>query len=275
MPVQLAKYLVQLENKNMFGLKWNYITIVTVVLGLGFLGYLDFKLYYAYVAPVNYEIKQEVIKYLRNADIAYPKNDLIFGHSIVHEKGITTNEGLEDIGWGNELVRLNVRDGSEIIKGDVTHLLPDKSIVEISKDNGGSWQAIAEFEYGCGNGFVYNELFFCFGDNMSTPIYSIDKSGSKRLIKKLFSRYTSRSINAVFLDDNELVIVWEDWRGRHAGSEVILSSFGPYLTMAGKLNLDTLDFKEYLIQRGPRAFYYDDSCIDSVWGLVTPQSKCH
>ena len=42
----------------MFGLKWNYITIVTVVLGLGFLGYLDFKLYYAYVAPVNYEIKQ-------------------------------------------------------------------------------------------------------------------------------------------------------------------------------------------------------------------------
>ncbi len=110
---------------------------------------------------------------------------------------------------------------------------------------------------GCGSIFLTEKYLNCLSD---TRISQIDNNGRIAREKDFdsspwYHQYsTFEEQLAIIPQDSEITFIWRDSRARLPNPRTFFAvfadvdrHFGPHLLMAGKLNLDTLDFKEYVI----------------------------
>ena len=161
----------------------------------------------------------------------------------------------EAIQWNNQLVRLEEKSADETRVEDTNgvrttyttaHGIP---VIEMSSDNGKTWNALHEFEKdtnGCFIGIIYQEKINCIiGES---DILFFDKNGT--FVKNAVQHQIidGSEYLAAYTKDNKLVFLWSDHRAQIPLPTISPPFFyGPEVIMAGELNLDTLEFKEHVI----------------------------
>lgn len=156
----------------------------------------------------------------------------------------------EAIQWDDQLVRLEKESADEVHGSDITgHIIYS---IRVSKDSGGTWDILHKFDVdttGCFSGTIYKEKVNCIAG--WSDLLFVDKNGTftKNTKKLLSDSSIIERILAIYTkDSNKLIFVWRDQRAQFSTLNFSPPFFyGPYLIIAGELNLDTLEFKEHII----------------------------
>ena len=176
-----------------------------------------------------------------------------FGEGIIDSERIDHPIGWKSaysqiVSWNDKLVRLDEDDAS-IIQGSSITANTIYSI-KVSEDKGQTWKILYSFDQntsGCSIGFIYGlpQNMYCitYGNNLLL----IDEKGTavKKIIKN--ANIFGTILGAYFKETNKLILIWRDGRLQYPALDITSPYHGPYLIMAGELNLDTLEFKEHVI----------------------------
>ena len=216
------------------------IVLVIVVCIITLLRIVEFKKYESLVDEDLYKqlvLMEENKKYYQNR-LIIPSKDRPF----------VSNEAF----WDNQLVRLRVELAVET-KDDVSYdYIYD--VVEIKDSPPSDWRQLLRKIDFCEYATVWKSQLFCISSGGNIRLNVVQSTSEYREIQLV--GHTSIGNYDPFVDNNFLYIVWVDdrihWFNPLKIFNVLSPSdsdyIGPYLVMAGKLNLDTLEFTEHVIK---------------------------
>ncbi|MBI4049507.1 MAG: hypothetical protein HY395_01670 [Candidatus Doudnabacteria bacterium] len=203
--------------------------------------YITPKLTYRF--KVNNTVKEEVLGLEKNGNFS---TDII-----------RTNKHTFPVSWNNNLLIITTEE-KQYYRNNAL-IIEEEDVVKISKDGGKTWTIIARSsELLCQYAVIYETGLYCLANaNQDIVISKISTNGieeTKKIVSATFLIGGTDILN-IYKQDNELVVIWRDRRARFPNIYAFIpiphsapTEFGPYLIMAGKLNLDTLEFKEYVIK---------------------------
>jgi len=133
-----------------------------------------------------------------------------------------------------------------------------------SRDAGETWVEINRSSKDiCGDyGVIYNDKIFCFLLNNRLSLNIISENTGIENAGYLSSRRTDAfEILAIYREDNNVTVIWEDERSRFPTWYAFLpiphsaeTKWGPYVVMRGDINLDTIEFQENIIKYNSNIF---------------------
>ncbi|OGZ73489.1 MAG: hypothetical protein A2908_02165 [Candidatus Staskawiczbacteria bacterium RIFCSPLOWO2_01_FULL_38_12b] len=194
-----------------------------------------------------------------------------YSHDVLEEYILKrVNNNPKKITWGDDFLRIEFVIDYESVKHTNKD---DYTSIKISSDQGKTWKEIIRSEdMLCDYGIIHKDLLYCFTKYWDEPntftLRIINKEGG--IISKESFGSPEDSVANIFgvhKSNNILVITWIDDRTQYYEFYGIPFPFetlyenifgwlgdifrtGPSVIMAGKLNLDTLEWKEYVIQYG-------------------------
>jgi len=216
------------------------------------------KFYYLFV--VNKDIKEQISADLINTKSVGEFPYEIIGSDIIQLKYRNSPERTPTV-WDNMLVAPTLEDKCEVITGGAQRCV-SQYLIKVSADNGQNWKTLVSSDKSlCDYGVVWKDNLICISGDIYLDVVHQDGQIISRELAKPATRIGLINMRAVYKKSNELILVWEDNRSQFPTIGAFIPipgkvSYGPYLTMVGKLNLDTLEFKKYIIQYGPREFCY-------------------
>lgn len=195
-------------------------------------------------SPVYYKGKVDV-KFQEKIDEIIKNNTI----KNIFEKKVLKNDTSEMADWDGQLVKVDQvfvktkENGYDIYRS--------KDVIQTSHDKGATWSTFAEGDVLCNVFTIYNRKLFCISNAYSLDMHIFEKSG----VRKDSSLISHASIIKVIRSNNELYFIWGDERARWPNFWSFVPipngndpNSGPWLVMAGKLNLDTLTFEEHVIK---------------------------
>ena len=177
--------------------------------------------------------------------------------------------------WGDKLVRIIIKDTD-----NSGHNFKDgaRTYIETSDENGKKWMPLTYLEKSsCSYSFTYLEKLYCIVDLSSIAVITEDGRVEYHDLFPQTREKTTTLIAMIKKSNNSTVFVWSDDRSRSINpisySLALLLAvplhyeWGPSVIIAGKLNLDTMQTVEHIIQYGPDSggFIYDNK----IWRSLT------
>ena len=175
-----------------------------------------------------------------------------FSEDILVDKKFQDKSSLP-VKFGDWLIKLETEPAQR--KEDGTTIYYSIYSIKISKDSGETWNNLFIFnDLGtsmCRIAVVYKEKINCIVNGLSVGLnlLTIDENGkyANKILTK--SSIASPEILAAYTEGtNKLIFIWRDQRARFPVFDLIDPARGPYLIIAGELDLDTLEFKEHIIK---------------------------
>lgn len=194
---------------------------------------------------ISYEVYQKLI------DVMHDNYSNI---KIVPE--INTEDGRRsrsDYGIWGDYIFSNERVKSTVDKNGTKITFTNFRLLLLStKSNESSELDISDVSF-CTYTFSSREKLFCLNKFLKLKYFDTDLNGHR--VKELDHLWGS-IIDIIPENENEIWLIWRDERARWYTTNAFVimgvgageTRAGPWLVMAGKLNLDTLEFEEYVIK---------------------------
>lgn len=230
------------------GRKITALKLLLIVLGILLIGYVGKRISY---------------RYLVNTDVANMTKNLIFLPPTQKDvlSGNIYFDYRDSITWGKRQLRItNIQLHKNYVSAETS-----EDVLSISDDEGLSWREIAKLPgYACSSIVVRRSDLVCVDKSYNQWVIRVIDEQGNIIKEKVINASRALGLISLVSQGNELYIVWNDERSRFLKPLAFLkpfssddSYFGSYLTIVGILNLDTLEFKEHIIQYGSEWFCYE------------------
>ena len=226
-------------------MKYKKISIIISVLVILLFFYVGYKFIVIHKYKSNVDSKlYDKLLIMENNKIQYQKN-ILFTPDISRYPD-------NELMWGDKKVRLR----SENIKttDGNNNIAVRYDIIQTKSQIDSDWKnLITKQEPFCHEGIIGQNKLLCLSASHGDIILNIIDNNGKFITKTLVST-PNYGEQTVFADDKYMYIIWTDWRLQWPNPIKIITNnpetalSGPFIVMAGKLNLDTLEFQEQVIK---------------------------
>lgn len=162
----------------------------------------------------------------------------------------------KEILWNNKLVRIKMFTSVEKINN--INYGTNSYVIEAKEQNSSEWKTLIKTKDVnlCDTATIWKNELYCFSASGSNKILLNIISSDGSTNQKILNKSEINSTLDAYLSNNKIYLVWSDRRALFFNPFKLFSILSPSdndyygapIIMAGELNLDTLDFKEYVIK---------------------------